>query len=65
LIVKRLLNGHNYQDKTLRLYLPGNGGILSAVAMMCAGFDGAKTDLPGFPKDGSWKIRWEKLSMMP
>lgn len=60
-----LANGHNYQDKRLRLYLPGNGGVLSAVAMMCAGFDGSKTDLPGFPKDGSWKVRWENLAPMP
>lgn len=57
-----LVNGHNYQDKRLRLYLPGNGGFLAAVAMMCAGFDGCKTDLPGFPQDGSWKVRWENLS---
>lgn len=60
-----LVNGHNYQDKRLRLYLPGNGGVLAAVAMMCAGFDGAKTDLPGFPKDGTWTVRWEGLSKMP
>ena len=60
-----LVNGHNYQDKRLRLYLPGNGGILASVAMMCAGFDGSKTGLPGFPKDGSWKVRWENLSKIP
>ncbi len=60
-----LINGHNYQDKRLRLYLPGNGGVLATVAMMCAGFDGSKTDLPGIPKDGSWKVRWENLSKMP
>jgi len=60
-----LVNGHNYQDKRLRLYLPGNGGVLATVAMMCAGFDGSKTDLPGFPKDGTWKVRWENLAKMP
>lgn len=60
-----LKNGHNYQDARLRLYLPGNGGLLSVVAMMCAGYDGSKTDLPGFPKDGKWKVRWENLSRMP
>jgi len=60
-----LVNGHNYQDKRLRLYLPGNGGLLAAVAMMCAGYDGCKTELPGFPKDGSWKVKWENLSKMP
>jgi hypothetical protein len=60
-----LRNGHNYQDTRLRIYLPGNGGILAAVAMMCAGFDGCKTQSPGFPKDGTWKVRWEGLREMP
>jgi len=60
-----LANGHNYQDKRLRLYLPGNGGILAAVAMMCAGYDGCEVENPGIPKDGSWKVNWEGLSRMP
>jgi hypothetical protein len=59
-----LLNGHNYQDDRLTIYLPGNGGLLSAVAMMCAGYDNSKTDNPGFPKDGSWKVKWEGLRPM-
>ncbi len=60
-----LPNGHNYQNNTLRIYLPGNGGLLSAVAMMCAGWDGQDTDAPGFPKDGKWKVKWEGLRPMP
>jgi hypothetical protein len=60
-----LVNGHNYQDKRLRLYLPGNGGLLTAVAMMAAGWDGATGQTPGFPKDGKWKVRWEGLRRMP
>ncbi|WP_295770155.1 hypothetical protein [uncultured Mucilaginibacter sp.] len=60
-----LVNGHNYQDDRLRLYLPGNGGLLTAVAMMCAGWDGSKGENPGFPKDGSWKVKWEGLKKMP
>jgi len=56
-----LVNGHNYQDDRLRLYLPGNGGLLSAVAMMCAGFEGNKIPNPGIPKNGKWKVRWENL----
>jgi hypothetical protein len=32
-----LPNGHNYQDQRLRIFLPGNGGLLTAVAMMIAG----------------------------
>ncbi|MDQ6903689.1 MAG: hypothetical protein M3139_11830, partial [Bacteroidota bacterium] len=60
-----LNNGHNYQDDRLTIYLPGNGGLLAAVAMMCAGYDGCKTVNPGFPKNGKWKVRWEGLKKMP
>jgi len=60
-----LRNGHNFQNKDLRLYLPGNGGLLTAIAMMCAGYDGCKTENPGFPKDGSWKVNWEGLKRIP
>lgn len=60
-----LHNGHNYQDERLRVYLPGNGGLLTAVAMMCAGWDGNEEINPGFPKDGTWDVRWEGLSPMP
>lgn len=60
-----LVNGHNYQDKRLRLYLPGNGGVLAAVAMMAAGWDGKLGLNPGFPKDGTWNVKWEGLKKMP
>ena len=60
-----LLNGHNFQDNRLRLYLPGNGGLLTAIAMMCAGWDGCNIPNPGFPKDGNWNVKWEGLSPMP
>ena len=60
-----LLNGHNYQDARLRCYLPGNGGLLTAVALMCAGWDGCQVKNPGFPQDGKWDVRWEGLSPMP
>ena len=60
-----LANGHNYQDDRLRIYLPGNGGLLTAVAMMCAGWDGSEGDCPGFPKDGNWNVKWEGLEPMP
>ncbi len=56
-----LLNGHNYQDGRLTIYLPGNGGLLSAVAMMCAGYDHSTINQPGIPKDGTWKVKWEGL----
>ena len=60
-----LKNGHNYQDGRLRCYLPGNGGLLTAVALMCAGWDGCEVKNPGFPKDGTWDVRWEGLKPMP
>jgi len=60
-----LKNGHNYQDRRLRIYLPGNGALLAVVAMMCAGYDGCLKENPGFPDDGTWKVRWEGLSPMP
>ena len=60
-----LKNGHNYQDGRLRCYLPGNGGLLTAIAMMCAGWDGCTEKNPGFPKDGKWDVRWEGLKPMP
>jgi hypothetical protein len=58
-----LVNGHNYQDERLTIYLPGNGGLLSAVAMMCAGYDGSVVANPGFPKKG-WKVKWEGMARM-
>ncbi len=61
-----LANGHNYQSSRLPLYLPGNGGLLTAVAMMAAGWDGCpKSPAPGFPDNGKWNIRWEGLRPMP
>ncbi len=60
-----LANGHNYQDERLRVYMPGNGGLLTAIAMMVAGYDGNIPTLPGIPKNGKWKVKWEGLKKMP
>jgi len=52
-----LLNGHNFQDATrLMIYLPGNGGLLTAVAYMCTS--------GSFPRNGKWKVRWENLNSL-
>jgi len=59
-----LNNGHNYQDQRLTIYLPGNGGLLAAIAMMCAGYEGSHAINPGIPKDGKWKVKWEGLKKM-
>lgn len=61
-----LLSGHNYQDNRLRIYLPGNGGLLTCIALMCAGWDSASNlPNPGFPADGQWNVRWEGLVSLP
>ena len=60
-----LPSGNNYRSTRLRSYLPGNGGLLLAVSMMCAGWDGCSVSNPGFPKDGKWNVRWEGLHPMP
>jgi hypothetical protein len=59
-------NGHNHQRPGLTIYLPGNGGLLYAAAMMAAGWDGApEGHAPGFPRDGRWMVRWEGLRRAP
>jgi len=60
-------NGHNVQvkRKDLPVYLPGNGSLLLAVAMMTAGFPGCTDRLPGFPKDGSWNVEYENIYPFP
>jgi hypothetical protein len=47
-------------------YFPSNGGLLYAVALMAAGWEGAPDrPAPGFPSDGSWTVRWEGLRQAP
>jgi len=58
-----LTNGHNWQRANLPCYLPGNGGLLYAIAMMSGGWHGARAQpAPGFPNDGSWRVRVEGLN---
>jgi hypothetical protein len=58
-----LPNGHNYQRPNLPCYLPGNGGLLYAIASMAGGWPGApRRSAPGFPDDGSWTVRVENLN---
>ena len=58
-----LPNGHNYQRPNLPCYLPGNGGLLYAVALMAGGWkDAPRAHAPGFPTDGGWTVRHEGLS---
>jgi len=59
------LNGHCNQRRFLSGYLPGNGGLLTALALMAAGWDGGKHDAPGFPKNGKWQVKADKLRPLP
>jgi hypothetical protein len=45
------------------MYMPANGALLAAVAVMAAGWDGCTERAPGFPKN--WKVRYEGLLPMP
>lgn len=59
-----LPNGHNRQSGSLPLYLPGNGGLLSAVALMAGGWDGAPDQShPGFPN--TWEVHAEGFVTSP
>ena len=61
-----LQNGHNWQSERLPIYLPGNGALLTAAAMMAAGWDeGPERHAPGFPANSRWTVRWEQLKPMP
>jgi hypothetical protein len=46
-------------------YFPSNGALLTAVAMMAAGWDGAVGNAPGFPKNGKWIVLYENFNRMP
>jgi hypothetical protein len=60
---KYLANGHNYQRPNLPCYLPGNGGLLYAVALMANGWKGSpKRHAPGFPDNGMWTVRSENFN---
>ncbi|HEY9509745.1 MAG TPA: hypothetical protein VIV82_07780 [Verrucomicrobiae bacterium] len=58
------INGHNYQRPGLSIYLPGNGSLLYAVAMMAGGWDGGtEKSAPGFP--ANWNVRCEGFVKAP
>lgn len=63
---------HGLADMYPYPYFPANGGLLTAVAMMCAGWDAlpgeadsvAAGGAPGFPKNGRWTVRYEGFHRM-
>jgi hypothetical protein len=60
-------SGNNYQRMRtdLPLYLPGNGSLLLAAAMMTAGYEGCTRRLPGFPENGNWCVTYENIAPFP
>jgi hypothetical protein len=64
-----MTNGHVRRPKepdNCPAYLPVNAALLTAVATMAGGWDGAPAgEAPGFPKDGQWVVRSEGLNRMP
>jgi hypothetical protein len=54
-----LANGQNYQKDSLPTYLPGNGGLLTALGVMAAGWHGEPAQKPLFPRDKGWNVRAE------
>ncbi|MFR3728143.1 hypothetical protein [Lacrimispora sp.] len=59
-------SGNNFQEgrEDLPLYLPGNGSLLLAAALMTAGYPGSE-ELPGFPKNGQWEVEYEGIQPFP
>jgi hypothetical protein len=64
---KNVMNSHGLSSGGPFPYFPSNGGLLYAVAMMAAGWDGAPMGkhAPGFPDDGSWTVRAEGFLRAP
>lgn len=55
-----VISGNNRQvsRRDLPLYLPGNGSLLLAAAMLAAGWQGSE-DMPGFRPELGWQARCE------
>lgn len=62
-----LVSGNNMQvgRKDLPLYLPGNGSLLLAAAIMTAGYEGCERETPGFPDNGEWTVEFENINPFP
>lgn len=59
-----LPSGHTRQTGSLPVYLPGNGGLLAAVALMAGGWDdAAEGPCPGLP--AAWQARAEGFVRSP
>jgi len=59
-------SGNNFQRSRndLPLYLPGNGSLLLALALMLAGY-GKSVEKPGIPTNGKWQVTYENIAKFP
>lgn len=56
-------NGHVYQRPKLTAYLPANGGLLAAAAMLAAGSsDAPRKNLGSVIRNGKWAMRSEGIT---
>ena len=55
-------DGPGYR-RAAETYFPSNGGLLLAVALMAAGWDGETAATPGFPE--SWSVRADGIKPLP
>jgi hypothetical protein len=57
--------GHNpVFGNAVPVYLPANGSLLSAVSLMIAGWAGAESTVPGFPRN-NWRVEHEGFIPWP
>ena len=60
-------SGNNFQctRRDLPLYLPGNGSLLLAIAMMVGGYEGSEKygPMPGLPNNGLWDVKFENIGV--
>jgi hypothetical protein len=66
LLYKHPANHYEVNGSCAGPYMPGNSGLLWAVAMMAGGWDGApERPAPGFPDNGRWNVCCEGLRPTP
>jgi hypothetical protein len=51
--------------REIAVYLPANGSFLAAVSLMLGGWDGANSEHPGVPRDGTWVVKAEGWKPLP
>ena len=56
-ILESILPNAGFSNFYLAVF-DGNGGFLTTMALMCAGWEGNKANNPGFPKSGDWNVKW-------